>query len=168
LVVRPTLASMGQRPDFFGVAHGGPVGTSLLQTPAAGDYCHRAQDRNSSFAHNVPHPKTQKDYSDLNKTQDLHGARKDDRSALKASPCRNNKGRRAPAHTQPAVAIPNHAGAGVLVITQARIQPEGAIVPRRGCIRHEESPYQCCGTTNALCHRCLLAVHCLLSGGVNQ
>src|SRR5262249_46884888 len=73
-------------------------------------------------------PKMCKDYSYLTETQDLQrcGAKGEpSRSTVKARPCRMDKGPRAVAHVQPAVAIPNHAAIGVLVVTPPRIPREG-------------------------------------------
>src|SRR5262245_54088378 len=55
LIMRPAIASMGDRSDFLCVACADAVGKCALRERVAGDYCSHGQDRNSNLAHNASH-----------------------------------------------------------------------------------------------------------------
>ena len=109
LIMRPAVASMGDRSDFLCMARADAVGKCALREKVAGDYCNRGQDRNSNLAH-MPliSPKTWiKTIATCRKRNTRKDAVQNDqpsRLTLKACPCRMDKGPRAPAHVQPAVA----------------------------------------------------------------
>src|SRR5262245_44742328 len=55
LIMRPAVASMGNRSGFLCVADADAVGKCALRERVAGDYCNHGQDRKSNLAHNASH-----------------------------------------------------------------------------------------------------------------
>src|SRR5690348_16619721 len=97
-----------------------------------------------------------KDYNDLPKAQNRAVQNhQPTRLTLKARPRGKRKSSGAPAHVQPLVAIKNDTWIRVLIMSPMPREGTAGRVPRssRGCVRHEQSQHQCCGTTKTPCHR---------------